>query len=181
MNSPSQQVFWLASRAVGIVAIALLGISVALGLLISSRIVRRPGMPARMMRWHQSATLVSLGLIGLHGGLLLFDGYLRPGLTGVTVPFVMSYRPVFSGLGIVAGWLGALLGLSFYLRKRIGTRTWRRLHRLTPFVYLFALLHVLGAGTDARRPWMIAMLTVLTAPVAGALTYRLLPAGRVAV
>lgn len=59
-------------------------------------------------------------------GLLLFDGYFHPGLAGIAVPFTLSYRPLFSGLGVVAAWLAAILGLSFYVRRRIGTRLWRR-------------------------------------------------------
>ena len=42
-------------------------------------------------------------------------------------------------------------------------------------VYLLALAHVIGAGTDGRSPWMIALLTILTAPIVFAFTYRMLP------
>ena len=47
---PTQQVFWLASRAFGIVAIIMLAISVGLGLAMSGRIIRRPGLPAKLKR-----------------------------------------------------------------------------------------------------------------------------------
>ena len=79
-GDPNQQVFWFASQGLGIAAIQLLGISVALGLGMSSRVVRRPGLPAKLKRFHEASTLVTLCLIAAHGGLLLFDGYLRPGL-----------------------------------------------------------------------------------------------------
>jgi hypothetical protein len=51
---------------------------------------------------------------------------------GILLAFEPRYRPLFSGLGILAGHLAALLGLSFYARRRVGARVWRRLHRLTP-------------------------------------------------
>jgi methionine sulfoxide reductase heme-binding subunit len=174
-GNPSQQVFWFASQALGIVAILLLGISVALGLAMSSRIIRRPGLPANLKRFHEASTLVTLGLIAGHAGLLLFDGYLRPGLAGITLPFALSYRPMFTGIGIIAGWLAAILGLSFYARKRIGVKTWRSLHRFTIVVYLLAIGHVVGAGTHGRSWWMLAMLTALTTPIVFAFTYRILP------
>lgn len=44
-------------------------------------------------------------------------------------------------------------------------------------MYLLALVHVAGAGNDARRPWMIALLTALTAPVVFGFVHRMLPAG----
>ncbi len=172
---PTHQIFWFASRAFGIVAVVMLGVSVAIGLAMSGRLMRRPGLPAKLRRFHEASTLVTLGLIVAHGGLLLFDSYLRPGITGVTLPFAMSYRPVFTGVGIIAGWLAAILGLSFYARRLIGARTWRKLHRLTIAVYVLALVHVVGAGTSAHSPWMVAMLTALTAPIVFAFTYRVLP------
>jgi methionine sulfoxide reductase heme-binding subunit len=76
----------------------------------------------------------------------------------------MSYRPLWTGLGIVAGYLGALLGLTFYVRRRIGPRLWRQAHRLTIVVYALAVAHTLGAGTDASTPWMRIWLFA-TAPV----------------
>lgn len=174
-GNPSQQVFWFASQALGIVAILMLGISVALGLAMSGRIVRRPGLPASLKRFHEASTLVTLGLIFGHAGLLLFDGYLRPGVAGIALPFALNYRPAFTGIGIIAGWLAVILGLSFYARKRIGTRTWRSLHRFTIVVYLLALGHVVGAGTHGRSWWMLALLTALTTPIVFAFTYRVLP------
>lgn len=175
-TDPTQQVFWLASRAVGIVAMALLGISVALGLAMSTRLLRRPGLPAKLKRFHEASTLVALALIVAHGGLLLADGYLRPGLAGITLPFQLSYRPFWTGIGIIGAWLAAILGLSFYARKWIGAKTWRRMHRWTIAVYVLALGHAIGAGTDGRSTWMLAMLAILTAPILFAFTYRVLPA-----
>jgi methionine sulfoxide reductase heme-binding subunit len=172
----SHQVFWIASRSFGIIAMVLLGISVALGLAMSGRVFRRPGLAPKLRRLHEAATLVTLGLIVAHGALLLFDSYLRPGIAGITLPFAMGYRPLFTGIGIIAGWLAAILGLSFYARRWIGVRTWRKLHRLTIVVYLLALGHAVGAGTNGHSPWMLAMLAGLTAPIVFGLTYRVLPA-----
>jgi sulfoxide reductase heme-binding subunit YedZ len=176
MGAPTHQLFWFASRATGIIAIVMLGISVAAGLVMAGKPVRRPGLPGQLKHFHEAATLVTLGLIATHAGLLLFDAYLRPGLAGIVLPFALAYRPVFTGLGIIAGWLAAILGLSFYLRKRIGAKTWRSMHRFTIVVYVLALVHAVGSGTDGRSPWMVAMLTGLTAPIVFAFTYRALPA-----
>ena len=43
-----------------------------------------------------TTTLVTLGLIAAHGGVLLLDGYLRPSLAGVTLPFALGYHPYFA-------------------------------------------------------------------------------------
>ena len=60
-------------------------------------------------------------------------------------------------------------------RKWIGAKTWRWLHRWTIAVYVLALGHAVGAGTNGRSTWMLAILTILTAPIVFAFTYRLLP------
>ena len=175
-GDPAQQVFWLASRALGIVAIVLLAVSVGLGLAMSRKLARRPGLPAKLKRFHEASTLVTLALIVAHAGVLLADGYLRPGIAGITLPFALDYRPLWTGIGIIAGWLALILGLSFYVRKRIGVKTWRWLHRWTIAVYVLALAHVVGAGTDGRTTWMIATLTALTTPIVFGFAYRMLPA-----
>ena len=83
---------------------------------MSGRLARRPGLPAKLKRFHEASTLVTLGLIVAHAGVLLADGYLRPGLAGITLPFQLAYRPLWTGTGIIAGWLAVILGLSFYAR-----------------------------------------------------------------
>ncbi len=66
----------------------------------------------------------------------------------------MAYRPLFTSLGVVAGWLAALLGLSYYLRRFVGVNRWRVLHRFTLAAYALAVVHTLGAGTDAGSAWL---------------------------
>lgn len=80
------------------------------------------------------------------------DAYLHPRVVDVVLPFAPGYRPVWTGLGIIADWLAVILGLSFYVRKHIGVATWRWLLA----VYLLARAHTIGAGTDARSPWLLA-------------------------
>ena len=116
---------------------------------MSGRLARRPGLPAKLKRLHEASTLVALGSSS-PTRVLLADGWLRPDIAGIALPFQLGYRPVWTGMGIIAGWLALILGLSFYVRKWIGTRTWRWLHRWTLAVYVLALQHAVGAGTDGR-------------------------------
>jgi sulfoxide reductase heme-binding subunit YedZ len=170
--------WWLASRASGLVALALLGLSVALGLAMAARAFRQPGLPRVLLAVHEHLAVASLVAIAVHGITLLGDSWLAPGPVGIAVPFAMEYRPFWTGLGIVAGYLGAALGLSFYLRKRVGPKRWRNAHRLTPLVYVLAVAHTLGAGTDAGTTWLRAGLVVLSAPLVYLGVLRALPAER---
>jgi sulfoxide reductase heme-binding subunit YedZ len=156
-------IWWLASRASGLVALALITISVALGLTMAGRIMRKPGRARVLAAIHEQTALAGLVAIAVHGITLLGDAFLRPGIAGITIPGAMAYRPLWTGLGIAGGYLAAALGLSFYIRKSIGPKLWRRAHRLTIVVYLLAVAHTLGAGTDASTPWLRAWL-IVTAP-----------------
>jgi sulfoxide reductase heme-binding subunit YedZ len=166
--------WWLASRASGLVAFALITVSVGLGLAMAGKVMRRPGLSRRLLAIHEYTALAGLVAIAVHGITLIGDPWLNPGVVGVTVPFAMSFKTVFTGLGVIAGYLAALLGLSFYARKRIGARLWRKAHRATVVVYALGLVHALGAGTDASAVWF-RWWVILTAPVIGGLfVYRLL-------
>lgn len=157
--------WWLASRAAGIVAMGLVTVSVLLGLMLGGRLTRRPGMARVVKVVHEQAALAGMVAIAVHGLTLLGDPWLRPGLTGLLVPFALDYRSAFTGLGVVAGELAAILGLSFYARRWISPRRWRTAHRLTPLVYVLGLVHALGAGTDAGLPWVQIPLLASAVPV----------------
>jgi methionine sulfoxide reductase heme-binding subunit len=152
--------WWLASRAAGLVAVVLVTASVALALMVAGRIVRSPTLSAI----HQQMAVTAIVAIAVHGITLLGDPWLRPGIDGIAIPFSMAYRPVWTGLGIIAGYLAAIFGLSFYVRRQVGTRLWRRAHRLIIVVYVLAVVHTFGAGTDASTVWL-RWWFALTAPV----------------
>lgn len=175
-SDPGQHLFWLASRGFGVVAIVLVSLSVGVGLALAGRLVRRPGLPAQLKRLHESLALAGLIAIALHGLLLLGDSYLRPGLTGIALPFALASQPVWTGVGIIAGWLAAIIGLSFYVRRWIGVSVWRWLHRWTLGVYVLGIAHTLGSGTDARSVWLLGLLAATAAPIVFAATMRYLPA-----
>ena len=157
--------WWLASRASGIVALVLIALSVAIGLAMAAKAFRTPGLPRILIAIHEHAALAALVAIAVHGITLLGDSWLNPGPVGIAVPFVMDHEPVFTGLGIIGGYLAAILGLTFYLRRSIGTRRWRNLHRLTPLVYVLGVIHALGSGSDAGTIWMTVLLLATGTPI----------------
>jgi methionine sulfoxide reductase heme-binding subunit len=169
---PGQHLWWLTSRSFGIVAMVLVSLSVGVGLALSGRLLRGPGVSSRVRVMHEALAVSGLIAIALHGLLLLGDSYLHPGLVGIAVPFAVSRRTVWTGLGIVAGWLAAVVTLSFYVRRLIGVATWRRLHGLTFAVYALGIVHTLGSGTDARAAWLLAILGVTALPIAVAAAAR---------
>jgi methionine sulfoxide reductase heme-binding subunit len=177
-KDPTLYLWWLVSRASGIVALGLITLVVLLGLTMSTKLLRRPGVGRKLVRLHEHLALVGLGAIAVHGLALLGDPWLRPGVRGLTIPFAMSYRPLFTGLGVIAGYLAALLGLSFYARRRIGVKVWRKLHRATVLVWVLGVVHTLGAGSDAATQWLRALVLLPAIPIAYLTVLRVLSTGR---
>jgi ferredoxin-NADP reductase len=175
MIDPAEHGWWLASRAAGIVALLCITLSVGVGLAMAGRVSRNPRLARALMAVHQQTALVGLVAIAVHGITLLGDRFIDPGLVGIAVPFVIGHEPLFTGLGVVGGWLAAVLGLSYWIRRRIGAGLWRKLHRATILVYVLSVAHTLGAGTDASEPWMRAMLLATGAPVLFLFLMRVLP------
>jgi sulfoxide reductase heme-binding subunit YedZ len=173
MISATDHAWWLLSRSAGVVALVLVAVSVLIGLTLAAGLAGPPARRRALVAIHEHSALAALVAIALHGVTLLGDLWLKPGVTGIFVPFAISYRPVYIGLGIIGGYVAALLGLSFYARRRIGGKRWRKLHRATPVVYVLGLIHTLGAGTDAGSSWLRAFMLATAFAAAGLLVTRM--------
>jgi sulfoxide reductase heme-binding subunit YedZ len=183
VNDVLTHVWWLASRASGVVALVLVTLSVGIGLTMSGKLIRKRGIGPQLTAIHEQTALTGLIAIAVHGLTLLGDPWLHPSLAGISVPFIMGYRTFFTGLGIIGGWLAVLLGLSYYVRRQIGPALWRKAHRATVVVYVLGLVHAIGAGTDASTEWLGWFMALTAIPITGLFLRRVLgrkPAPRVA-
>jgi methionine sulfoxide reductase heme-binding subunit len=168
--------FWLTSRAAGIVALLLSSLSVCVGLLIGGRIVKGHRQELRVT--HEALSLATLAALVVHGLTLLGDGYLKPSLGDIAIPFLSGYKTLWTSMGIVAFWALAMLGLSYYARTRIGVQRWRRLHRFAALAWILGLAHSLGEGTDAGQTWFLAMTALAVVPALALLLSRMLDSAR---
>jgi sulfoxide reductase heme-binding subunit YedZ len=165
-----EHIFWITSRAAGGAALLLSGAAVAVGLMMSAKRTNANKRDLRAI--HEALSLTTLAMVALHGLALLGDSYLNPGVTGITIPFISFYRPVWTGLGIVAGYGLAALGLTYYMRDRIGAARWRKLHRFTALFWVLAIVHTIGAGTDAAQLWFLVAAGLIVIPAALLLVLR---------
>ncbi|HEU4599941.1 MAG TPA: hypothetical protein VFS26_09345, partial [Solirubrobacterales bacterium] len=122
----STQGWWIVSRSSALVAFVLVTVSVFLGLTMAGKPVRKPGFTKAVRTVHEQTALAALVAIGVHVVAVFADPWLKPGVAGVAVPFVLGLDRFWNGLGVIAAYLAFLLGLSFYLRRQIGARLWRQ-------------------------------------------------------
>jgi sulfoxide reductase heme-binding subunit YedZ len=164
-------IFWITSRAAGFAALILASLAVSLGLLMSTKLLKGKGVDLRVT--HEILSLSTIVAIVVHAVALLGDSFLNASILDISIPFVSSYKSVWTTLGIVSGWSLILLGLSYYARRAIGAVRWRKLHRFTALAWLVGLAHSLGEGTDAGQIWFLVMVGIVAIPALGLLVERL--------
>jgi methionine sulfoxide reductase heme-binding subunit len=169
-TSAAPHLFWITSRAAGIVALVLASLAVSLGLMMSTKLMRKRGPD--LLAVHEILSLSAIAAVVVHGLSLIGDTYLHPTLADVAIPFLGGYKTFWTSMGIIAGWGLALLGLSYYARRRIGAKRWRKLHRFTALFWAAGLAHSLGEGTDAGQLWFEAMVAIVAVPAVGLLFFR---------
>jgi sulfoxide reductase heme-binding subunit YedZ len=162
--NPADHSWWLLSRSAGVVALVLVAVATLIGLALAAGHGGPPARRVKLVAFHEQTANAALAAIGLHGVTLLGDSFLRPSLLDIAIPLTIDYKPAFVATGILGGYLAALLGLSFYARKRVGAKRWRKAHRATPLVYVLGLVHTLGAGTDAGSSWLRAFMLATAFP-----------------
>jgi len=169
----STQGWWIVSRSSAMVAFVLVTASVFLGLTMAAKPLRDPQFTKMMRALHEQTALAALVAIGIHVVAVLADPWLKPGVAGVAIPFVLGLNRFWNGIGVIAAYLAFLLGLSFYLRRHIGAKRWRTAHRATIVVYVLGLFHALGAGTDTGSLPFLVFAAVTAVPIAVLFVYRL--------
>lgn len=171
-TSVSPHLFWITSRAAGIVSLVLASLAVSAGLVMSLRMMRarRPDL----IVLHEVLSLGTLVALVVHGISLLGDRYLHPSVADISIPFVSGYKTVWTSIGIVGGWALIVLGISYYARHVIGANRWRTLHRFTALAWIAGIVHTLGEGTDAGQIWFLAMLAIVAVPAVLLLAVRYL-------
>ena len=155
---------WYLSRGTGVVSFVLLTITVVLGL-FSRGGVRLGELPRFVTpALHRSVALLSVVFLGVHVTTAVADPYAPIRIVDAVVPFVSAYHPFWLGFGALGLDLVGALVLTSLLRRHIGARVWRAVHWLAYAAWPVALIHAVGIGPDASRPWML--LTVLGSLIA---------------
>ena len=170
-TDPSTHLFWITSRAAGTTALIFSSAAVGFGLVMGGKLVKGASPDRRSM--HEILSLAAMVAIAVHGLALIGDAFLHPSVFDVVVPFVSSYKTMWTSIGILAGWGTILLGLSYYIRTRIGIKRWKVIHRLTLLAWIGGLVHTFGEGTDAGQLWFIALIGLTALPALVLLVVRL--------
>jgi DMSO/TMAO reductase YedYZ heme-binding membrane subunit len=145
---------WIVLRAAGIGAYVMLFLSIVWGLVATTSVLGKRISKASATAVHQFIATCGLVLLGVHLGGLLVDSFMPFSIGDLTIPMAASFRPVATTFGIVAMYAMVFVIVTSWLRKRIGTKWWRRTHLLAVPTFALSMVHGIFAGTDSTRPAM---------------------------
>lgn len=165
-------IVWVTTRAAGIVALIASTASIVLGLTLAGRLAKGRGRLGDARILHQTFGIATVVALAVHVASLFFDPWLKPSIAELGVPFTISYRPFWTGLGIIAGYGIVVLGMSGFLRGRLGAR-WKYVHRFTGLAWVLSVGHTIGSGSDTGTWWMTAVTALCVVPVVILLAMRI--------
>jgi methionine sulfoxide reductase heme-binding subunit len=169
---------WYVVRGTGLVALVLLSLAVSLGV-VGARHWRSPRWPAFVTAGlHRSVALMAVCFLAVHVGTAVLDQWIGLGWVDVLVPFRSPYRPLWVGLGTVAFDIGVAVVATSLLRGHLSRRLWRTVHWGAWLLWPLAVAHGLGAGSDSRSGWGLAVLASCVGLVVAAAIWRFGAAGR---
>jgi sulfoxide reductase heme-binding subunit YedZ len=167
---------WYVARTGGVVAYLLLSTCVLAGIMLAGK-RRVPGLPRFAVEdVHRFLGILAGVFIAVHVGGVALDSVVPFSLTQLVVPFTAGYRPLATGLGIVALELLLAVSVTNRLRARIPYRVWRRAHYGTLVVWLLAATHGILSGTDRDQSWLLGLYALTVVAVAGSVALRFLRA-----
>jgi DMSO/TMAO reductase YedYZ heme-binding membrane subunit len=163
---------WYIARGSGIVSLVLLTAAVVLGVMTTVRWSTEPWPRFTVSYLHRNASLLAVVFIVVHVATLVLDGFAPIGWLDAVVPFNSPYRPIWLSLGAVAFDLMLAIIATSLLRRHVGARTWRTLHWLSYPLWILAVVHGLGTGTDTRTTLVLAVNALCVLAVVAAVWWR---------
>ena len=165
---------WYTTRGTGAVSFLLLTCVVVMGVANIARWSPRGTPRFVVQRVHRDLSLLVVVFVAIHVVTAVVDSFAPIHWLDAVVPFGSAYRPLWLGLGTIAFDLLVAVVITSLLRSRLGYGAWRAIHWITYAMWVVVVLHAMGVGSDARQPWMIALVVASTSAVLAATLWRVL-------
>lgn len=167
---------WYLSRASGMVAWILLGITCLWGVLLVTRMLKPADRPAWLLDLHRHLGVLSIAATGMHMTTLVGDNWEHYGWSELFVPFTPLRHSDTAAIawGVVAFYLLVVVQLSSLAMRHIPRRLWHGIHLLSYVLFAMATVHGFKAGTDTSNIVLFAIASGTIAILAFALLARVL-------
>lgn len=144
-------VWWNLTRATANVSWALILLSVVIGVLMSTRALKKIDRPAWMRDIHSWLGGLALIFAALHVVTLILDNFVTFTIVDVLVPFTSNWKPIPVALGIFSLYSLAAVQVTSLMMKKMDKQVWRRIHMLSYVLFATVVVHALTAGSDVGK------------------------------
>ena len=168
---------WNVSRSLGLVALLLLSVVLALGALHNTTLSRAAAQALPrfvLVALHRNLALITVVFVVLHVVTVLVTPYLPLRWYDVVVPGTASFNPWPVGLGAVALDLLLAVVVSSSLRRHLSKRVWLVVHWSTYVCFPVAVAHAVANASFRGGTWwtLVVPLVSTGVVVAGLLSRR---------
>ncbi|PVY96506.1 ferric reductase-like transmembrane domain-containing protein [Actinomycetospora cinnamomea] len=166
---------WNVSRALGLVALLLLSVVIALGALHNTTSGRAGQTLPRfvLVALHRNLALITVVFVALHVAAVIVTPYLPLRWYHVVVPGSAGFNPWPVGLGAVALDLLLAVVISSSLRRFLSKRAWLVVHWTSYVCFPVAVAHaVANASFRGGTWWTLVVPLIGTGVVVAALLHR---------
>lgn len=174
MLAVTEKLAWYISRSSGIVAWIAVTASIIWGLALSSRLVRRRGVPAWLLDLHRFLGTLTIVFSLVHIGGLVADNYVYFGWSELFIPMSSDWRPGAVAWGIVAFYLVVAIQITSWLMRHMPRRIWHSIHLASIPLFVMATLHGYQAGHDENNRLVRVLALVGMWLVVSLIIFRLL-------
>jgi sulfoxide reductase heme-binding subunit YedZ len=143
---------WIVARATGVAAYIALCLSILSGIALRTSVLDFLAKNRALRSLHDFMTWIWIPLGAGHVVALLLDRTAQITPVDLVVPFQVSYAPIAVGLGTLSLDILLVVTLTSWLRRRMGDRLWRWIHRSSYIAFVTMFVHALLSGTDFSSP-----------------------------
>jgi sulfoxide reductase heme-binding subunit YedZ len=170
----TQKLAWYVSRSSGLITWALVAASIVWGITLSSRLLRRRGIPAWLLDLHRYLAALSLIFTAVHILGLVADNYVYFGWKELFVPNGSPWKTGPVTWGVFSFYLLIVIQGTSLFMKKLPRRLWHGIHLLSYVLFVMATVHGLSAGSDHRNTTFLIITSGAVAVVLFAFTARVL-------
>jgi DMSO/TMAO reductase YedYZ heme-binding membrane subunit len=144
----TQKLSWYVSRSSGLIAWALVAAAIVWGVTLSSRLVRRRGIPAWLLDLHRYLGALALVFTVVHLIGLVADNFVYFGWKEMLIPMATNWRPGPTAWGIAAFYLLLAVQITSWMMRRMPRKVWHSVHMLSFPLFIAGTVHGFQSGAD---------------------------------
>jgi DMSO/TMAO reductase YedYZ heme-binding membrane subunit len=147
----NEHTMWYLSRATGMVAWVVLGITCLWGILLITRMLKPADRPAWLLDLHRYLGVLSLVTVAAHMATLVGDNWTYFAWRELFVPQASAWNRVAVTWGVIAFYLLVVIQVTSWFMKWIPRRLWHGVHLLSYVLFAMVTVHGFLAGSDSTN------------------------------